>query len=226
MTRAYDKAPRLAPIGTPLYTAGGSLAPRRPGGADLARGSHRRIVGGRARSAVDRLQQLGLLEALQATDGSLRRDECGDWQIGGRIGHIYCWGDAARNAWWLGLSCRSVRAWSAAKKRLSWCKCTQDGDAEGAFHMIGLPTTPQVVVIRQQLGIRKRRSVSETERERLVERTRSFRFRPDINGGSGVRHATDAAAGTRSQPGSLTRSSTRSSALGSCTDAPTAGFDA
>ena len=67
--------------------------------------------------------------------------------IRGRIGHIYCWGDAAREAWWVGLSCRSVRAWSAAKKRLIWCKCMRDGDAEGAFHMIGLPTTGQAVVI-------------------------------------------------------------------------------
>src|SRR5262245_40482410 len=116
--RVYDNAPRPMPVGSSLYGADGSLAQGRPGGANLAHGSHRRVVAAQARAAGDRRQQLGLLNALQATGGSLRRDECGDWQIRGRTGRIYCWGDAARDAWWVGLSCRSMRAWSAAKKRL------------------------------------------------------------------------------------------------------------
>ena len=36
-----------------------------------------------------RLALLELVKALGARDNSLRRDECGDWRIEGRSGHIY-----------------------------------------------------------------------------------------------------------------------------------------
>jgi hypothetical protein len=39
--------------------------------------------------AMQRPALLKLAEALGCRDNALRRDECGDWRIVGRLGHIY-----------------------------------------------------------------------------------------------------------------------------------------
>jgi hypothetical protein len=98
---------------------------------------------------------MALLSALNAQDRALRRDECGDWRIGGTSGHLYTWGDG--KTWLLFVACHSARAWTAAKARLSFCELTQDGDDEGTFRLHTLPTPDQAAAIRTALGIRKRR---------------------------------------------------------------------
>jgi len=50
---------------------------------------------------------------------------------------------------------------AADKKRLSFCHLTQNGDEEGCFRLMGLPTAAQAAIIRQVLGIRKRRSANQ-----------------------------------------------------------------
>jgi hypothetical protein len=99
---------------------------------------------------------LALLSALNAQDRALRRDECGDWRIGGTSGHVYSWGDG--KTWLLFLACHSARAWTAAKARLGFCEVTQDGDVEGCFRLHALTSPDQAVAIRTAFGIRKRRS--------------------------------------------------------------------
>ena len=46
-----------------------------------------------ADAEVDRVQQKGLLAALNAWGRALRRDECGAWCIDGKRGSIHTWGD-------------------------------------------------------------------------------------------------------------------------------------
>jgi hypothetical protein len=118
---------------------------------------------------ADRGQQQALLAALNATERALRRDECGAWRINGRNdgtgGSIHTWGDG--NTWVLYVRCRSVRHWTAAKKRLGFCVVSRDGDDEGCLRLLNLPTPDQAEVIRDSLGIRKKQEISDETRERL-----------------------------------------------------------
>jgi len=84
------------------------------------------IYGTGPKGPSDRAQQRALLTALNATERALRLDECRAWQITGTRGTIHTWGDG--KTWVLFVVCRSVRHWTAAKARLSFCKVTQEGD--------------------------------------------------------------------------------------------------
>jgi hypothetical protein len=114
---------------------------------------------------ADREQQKALLAALGAWDRALRRDECGAWTIIGTRGTIHSWGDG--KSWVLFIGCRSALHWTNTKRRLSFCTVTQDCDDEGCLRLHQLPTPEQATVIRDILGIQKRREVSAAELERL-----------------------------------------------------------
>ena len=103
---------------------------------------------------VDRIQQKGLLGALNAWGRALRRDECGAWRIDGKRGSIHTWGDS--KTWVLFVAGRSGRHWTAIKDRLSFSDVTQDGDDEGCLRLHRLPTPEQAAAIRDALGIRKK----------------------------------------------------------------------
>ena len=134
---------------------------------------------------ADRAQLQQLLRALDAWDRALRRDECAAWCIAGTRGSIHTWGDG--KTWLMWVPCRSARHWTATKQRLAFCELTQDGDDEGCFRLHGLPTAGQVAEIRAALGIRKRRELSEEERERL--RATAFKPGARYGAGSGARTA-------------------------------------
>jgi hypothetical protein len=104
----------------------------------------------------DRDGQRELLAALNAL--ALQRDECGAWRINGSGGHVYTWGDGSGHV--LYVRTHSSMAWTYAKKRLAFCKVTQNGDEEGCLRLLGLPIPEQATVIREVLGIRKRRPPS------------------------------------------------------------------
>ena len=57
----------------------------------------------------------------------------------GKQGSIYTWGDG--KSWVLYASCKSARSWTTTKRRLAFCKVTQDGDDEGRLRVHQLPTT-------------------------------------------------------------------------------------
>jgi hypothetical protein len=69
--------------------------------------------------------------------------------------------------WVLWIGSGSARRWTATKKPLAFCTVTQDGDDEGCLGLHQLPTSDQAEVIRDVLGIRKRREVSAVELGRL-----------------------------------------------------------
>jgi hypothetical protein len=125
-------------------------------------------------AVADNQTQVALVAALSASSLSLRRDECGAWRINGRRGHIYTWGD--NETWVLYVRSGSARGWTLDKKRLGFCRVSQNGDTEGCLRLMGLPTAGQAEVIREVLGIRKRMAKSPdaiaAERVRLA-RTRS-----------------------------------------------------
>jgi hypothetical protein len=103
------------------------------------------------RSDQDRLRTL--LIALDASPGQLHRDECGDWQIAGRAGHVYA--DAA--GFLVVVIAGSTRAWGAVKRQLDFCSPPQDGDTEGCLRLGRLPSPTEASAIRQALRLRKRR---------------------------------------------------------------------
>ena len=73
----------------------------------------------------------------------------------------------------------SSRPWKNAKARLTFCKVTQDGDWEGCLHLDRLPTADEAVVIREVLGLRKRRHMPAEALSKL-ERTRGLIKSPNL----------------------------------------------
>jgi hypothetical protein len=98
-----------------------------------------------------------MVSVLDASRLSLRRDGCGDYRISGKHGHVYADGAGF-------LLCVSgggaARWWTNVKRRLSFCRVTQNGDDEGCLHLDRLPTSGEAEVIRAALGIRRKRHLS------------------------------------------------------------------
>lgn len=123
---------------------------------------------------VQRPALLKLVEALGVRDMTLGRDACGDWCIAGDHGHIYAvpgipWGGMEKTEGFQFYCSRdTARAWGSAKKLLGFCRVTQDGDTEGMLFIGRFPTEIEAAVIRETLGIRKKRAIGEDERERLL----------------------------------------------------------
>jgi hypothetical protein len=117
-----------------------------------------------AQAEVDRQHQKDLLAAINGWDRALRRDECGAWRINGTRGSIHTWGDGS--SWVLYVAGRSALHWTWLKKKLSFCRVTQDGDDEGCLRLVSLPTPEQAGVIRDALGIRKRMEFAPDDLER------------------------------------------------------------
>jgi hypothetical protein len=105
-----------------------------------------------------------MVTALGCWDRAYRRDECGDWRIEGRSGYIY----AHPEGFYLYCAPGTVRAWGFAKKMMDFCTVRQDGDDEGVFRLARLPTPDEADIIRDKLGIRKKRVLTDEERERLA----------------------------------------------------------
>jgi hypothetical protein len=89
--------------------------------------------------AVQRAALLKLLPALGCRDAALRRDECGDWRINGKCGHVYAAPGSLerpkRPGFRFFIGCEAARGWTYAKKALSFAKLTNDGDDEGSFFL-------------------------------------------------------------------------------------------
>ena len=121
-------------------------------------------------SLADHAALAKMREALFAS-AALKRDECGDWNLFGKSGHIYA---IAPMSFYLYCAPGSVRAWNFAKRAMSFAKVTQDGGEEGFLHMDRLPTPDEAAVIRDRLGIRKRRELSEGTLQALRERVHKW----------------------------------------------------
>jgi hypothetical protein len=135
---------------------------------------------------VQRPALLKFLEALGCRDAALRRDECSDWRINGKQGHIYSVPEGfqliffARNGVteWDGAG-PHMEDYTRAKRNLVFCRLMQDGTGEGIFLLDRLPTKEEAEDIRDILVIPKKREVSDEERARLAEMGRRFAARRD-----------------------------------------------
>lgn len=115
-----------------------------------------------------------LMSALDCSRLAKRRDECGDWRIEGRNGWIY----EQPEGLYLFYNPETPRAYGFGKKELSFCKLTQDGDTDGYFFLDRLPTEAEAGVIRERLGIRRRRAMSEASLAALRQAGVKSQFRP------------------------------------------------
>lgn len=118
-----------------------------------------------------------MVRVIVCQDSAYRRDDCGDWIIGGKAGHIY----ATPEGFYLYCDPGSARAWTFAKRALSFCRVTQDGDEDGFLLLDRLPTAEECEIIRDKLAIRKKREISEGERARLSEMLSRTAFKPGAN---------------------------------------------
>jgi hypothetical protein len=102
---------------------------------------------------------LAFAAALGSASTTLRRDQCGDWRISGKLGHIYAVpGTLNRPTPGFLIYCEreTKQAWTWARKRLRFCAVTQDGDTEGALFLDRLPTEAEADILRDVIGIAKR----------------------------------------------------------------------
>jgi hypothetical protein len=130
-----------------------------------------------------------LVEALGCWDKALRRDECGDWAVFGKHGHIYAVSGTLDRPktegfqiYFRGAGEFEARphAWTWAKKALSFCQVTNDGDTEGMLFLDRLPDAVEAGIIRDKLVIRKRTEYSEEvlARKRMAILTARGELRP------------------------------------------------
>jgi hypothetical protein len=127
------------------------------------------------RAMSDRTYLETLLIALDASPIALGRPNCrgwvGDYQITGKHGHVLADGVGyllyattperdRRDPDGKIRTYGSPRRWTNVKRQLSFCRLMQDGDDEGCLHLDRLPTEAEAKLIREALGIRRRRHLS------------------------------------------------------------------
>jgi hypothetical protein len=100
--------------------------------------------------------------AVRARDHDFRRDECRDWRLNGKHGFVY----AMPRGYQLFFG-GTARSWTYAKRALSFARVIQDGDGEGFLFLDRAPTEEDAAIIRDKLGIRKKREPGEHELARL-----------------------------------------------------------
>ena len=108
--------------------------------------------------ATDDRACLGLMrEALNAAHNAVRLDECRLWTVRGSRGYVSTWGDG--QTWMLAVGSKTPRHWTFAKQRLAafpgLAQLTQDGDDEGVFRLMRLPTPEESAEIRRAAGVRQ-----------------------------------------------------------------------
>jgi hypothetical protein len=101
---------------------------------------------------------LGLMrEALNAAHNAVRLDECRLWTVRGSRGYVSTWGDG--QTWMLAVNSVTPRRWRLIKQRMAafpgLVQVTQDGDDEGVFRLMRLPTAEETAEIRRAAGIRQ-----------------------------------------------------------------------
>ena len=103
---------------------------------------------------------LGLMgEVLNAARNAVRLDECRLWTVQGSRGYVSTWGDG--QTWMLAVGSKTPRHWTFAKQRMAsfpgLAQLTQDGDEEGVFRLMRLPTPEEAAEIRRAAGVRQSR---------------------------------------------------------------------
>jgi hypothetical protein len=128
---------------------------------------------------TDRERLLGLLNILAASETTLQRDVVrGEDRKGNDANVIYP--DGA--GFLIFVTTRehdnldpdgktrcygSPRRWGSIKKTLGFAKLVQEGDDEGIFRLDRLPNEVEAKAVREAVGIRKRRKVTNEARTQL-----------------------------------------------------------
>jgi hypothetical protein len=96
----------------------------------------------------------------------VRLDECRLWTVRGSRGYVSSWGDG--QTWMLAVGSKTPRHWTFAKRRLAafpgLALPTQDGDDEGVFRLMRLPTSEEAAEIRRAAGARQSPSSTSARR--------------------------------------------------------------
>jgi hypothetical protein len=119
--------------------------------------------------------------AIDSRTSRLRRDECGDWRILGGLGHVYAVPEGFQL--YVTTGGRVLKS-SWVKKKLAFCRLTQDGDDEGCLDR--LPTMAEGAIIREALAIPKARHLSDERRERQIAALTQSRLLAGFTAKSGV----------------------------------------
>lgn len=109
---------------------------------------------------------LKLVQTLELSASTLRRDECGDWALQGKFGHIY----ASLRGFQIVVTGWTTRGWNLCKADLSFCVLRQDGGDEGTFTLNKSADPKQAELIRKWVGLRKKRSITDGQLIKLKER--------------------------------------------------------
>lgn len=129
-----------------------------------------------------RRQLLDLVTALGVRPSTLRRDDCGDWAIFGKYGHIYAV-PLDRTATAEGYQIVCSEHWAFAKRRLAFARVTQDGDRDGCLMLDRMPDQAESTLIRDVLGIAKARACGTPSEAQLRAREEfAARSRPASSG--------------------------------------------
>jgi hypothetical protein len=129
--------------------------------------------------AKQRPALLGLVKALGCRDNALKRDECGDWAIFGKRGHIYAVPGTLDRPNTPGFQIFvmgwTARGWNLAKEAFKpFASLTNDGDDEGALFLDRLPAPEEAKIIRHWCGIAKKAEYSEEQLVGMRERARAL----------------------------------------------------
>lgn len=101
----------------------------------------------------------------------IKLDDCGDWNIFGRKGHIF----TDSKLWYIFVAETTKRKWNIIKRKLNFMEVTQDGDDEGIMRLERMPSQEEAEALREVLGLRKRPVLTEEHRATLVERGYNLR---------------------------------------------------
>jgi hypothetical protein len=120
----------------------------------------------KAAATTDRACLELMRAALNAANNAMRRDDCRLWTVQGSRGYVSTWGDG--QTWMLAVGSKTPRHWTFAKQRLAsfpgLAQLTQDGDEEGVFRLMRLPTPEEAAEIRRAAGIRQSKPSPSTGR--------------------------------------------------------------
>lgn len=116
-----------------------------------------------------------LSKALDISEGRIKLDECGDWNIVGKRGHI----STDTEYWYLYVKYEdSNRKWTNTKKNLNFMEVHQDGDDEGVLRLGRMPFRDEAMTVRKVIGVRPRTVLTEEGRAMLLRTS----YKPDKQG--------------------------------------------
>ena len=100
---------------------------------------------------VDKRFLWEVAETIKCSKTKIKLDECGDWNIFGKQGHLSTDGSDNLYLYYLGTS---AKKWNNVKKLLNFMEVTQDGDEEGFLKLDRLPSAEEGNIIRRTLKLR------------------------------------------------------------------------